>query len=175
MATLLLSLGVPLLLAGDEFGHSQGGNNNAYCQDNETTWLDWSAISEDGLSLIEFARRVIALRQSLPVLRRSRFFTGEYNEVLDVHDVRWLTPAGVDMQDGQWEDANARCLGMLLDGRAQATGIRRPAMDATALLVLNAHHDVVEFTLPEVPGGTIWQCLLDTNQPTRTERPAFET
>jgi glycogen operon protein len=175
LSTLLLSQGTPLLLAGDELGHSQGGNNNAYCQDNETTWLDWTAIGEDGLSLIEFTRRLIALRQSFPVLRRSRFFTGEYNEALDVRDVRWLSPAGVDMENGQWEDPNARCLGMLLDGRAQATGIRRPALDATALLVLNAHHDVVNFTLPEVPGGAVWRCLLDTNLPGRAETPAFET
>jgi glycogen operon protein len=175
LATLLLSQGTPMILAGDEFGRSQGGNNNAYCQDNEVNWVDWAGIDEDGLSLIEFTRRVIALRQALPVLRRSRFFTGEWNEALEVRDVRWLTPAGVDMTDEQWEDPAARCLGMLLDGRAQATGILRPGGDATALLVVNAHHDAVEFTLPEVPGGTVWRCLLDTNQPEHHELEAFET
>jgi glycogen operon protein len=165
LATLLLSQGTPMLLAGDEFGRTQHGNNNAYCQDNEISWVNWD-IGEGGTELAEFVRRLIALRRSFPILRRSRFLTGEYNPELDVKDVRWLTPAATDMANEQWADPNARCLGMLIDGRAQATGIKRPAMDATGLLVLNAHHDVVKFTLPEVAGGTVWRCLLDTNAPT---------
>jgi glycogen operon protein len=173
LATLLLSQGTPMLLAGDEVGHSQGGNNNAYCQDNETTWLAWDAIDADGQCLLEFTRRVIALRHALPVLRRGRFFTGEDHPELDLRDVRWLGPDGTDMAPQQWEEPHARCFGMLLDGRAQATGIRRPAMDATALLVANAHWDVVRFTLPEVIGGRIWRCMLDTNAPERTETPTF--
>jgi glycogen operon protein len=164
LATLLLSQGTPMLLAGDEFGRTQGGNNNAYCQDNEISWIDWD-IGEGGTELAEFVRRVIALRRSFPILRRSRFLTGEYNAELDVSDVRWLTPAATDMEPEQWQDANARCFGMLIDGRAQASGIKRPAMDATGLLVLNAHHDVVNFRLPEVVGGNTWRSLLDTNAP----------
>ncbi|HSK39328.1 MAG TPA: glycogen debranching protein GlgX [Arenibaculum sp.] len=163
LATLLLSQGSPMMLAGDELGHSQLGNNNAYCQDNEITWLDWEGIDEDGQALIEFVRRVIALRQSFPILRRARYMTGEYNADLDVKDVRWLTPSATDMDSEHWHDARARCFGMLMDGRAQATGIKRPAMDATLLLVLNSYHDVVNFTLPEVTGGEIWRCLLDTH------------
>ena len=134
--------------------------------------MDWN-IGEDGAALIEFVRRLIALRQAFPILRRSRFLTGEYNEDLDVKDVRWLTPSATEIEPEQWQDANARCFGMLLDGRAQATGIKRPAMDATVLLVLNAHHDVVKFTLPEVVGGQTWRCLLDTNAPDRTATPRF--
>ena len=149
LATLLLAQGTPMLLAGDEFGRTQQGNNNAYAQDNAISWVDWN-ISDDGAALIEFVRRVIALRQAFPILRRSRFLTGEYNADLDVKDVRWLTPAATDIEGEQWQDANARCFGMLMDGRAQATGIKRPSMDATVLLVLNAYHDVVKFTLPEV-------------------------
>jgi glycogen operon protein len=162
LATLLLAQGTPMLLAGDEFGRTQQGNNNAYCQDDEISWTNWD-VGEGGLELAEFVRKLIALRKSFPILRRSRFLTEEYNAELDVKDVRWLTPGATDIED--WHDGNARCFGMLIDGRAQATGIKRPAMDATALLVLNAHHDVVNFRLPEVVGGNVWRCLLDTNAP----------
>ncbi len=126
-------------------------------------------------ALIEFVRKVIALRNALPILRRSRFLSGEYNADLDARDVRWLTPAATDMEAEHWQDGNARCLGMLMDGRAQATGIKRPSMDATVLLVLNAYHDVVKFKLPEVAGGQAWRCLLDTNVPDRSETPRFQT
>ncbi|HEX5326654.1 MAG TPA: glycogen debranching protein GlgX, partial [Acetobacteraceae bacterium] len=164
LATLLLAQGTPMLLAGDEFGRSQQGNNNAYCQDNEISWVDWE-IDEYGRQLIDYVRKLIAVRNSFPILRRNRFLTGEYNAELDVNDVRWLSPDATDMSPEQWDDGNARCLGMLLDGRAQATGIKRPAMDSTVLLVLNAHHDVVKFRLPEVMGATRWRRLLDTNVP----------
>jgi isoamylase len=174
LATLLLAQGTPMMMAGDEFGRTQGGNNNAYAQDNAISWLDWN-INEDGIALIDFVRRLIALRNAFPILRRSRFLTGEYNADLDVKDVRWLTPAATDIEPEQWHDPNARCFGMLMDGRAQATGIKRPSMDATALLVLNAYHDVVKFKLPEVVGGTVWRCLLDTNVPDRTEAPRFHS
>jgi glycogen operon protein len=175
LATLLLSQGTPMLLAGDEFGHSQRGNNNAYCQDNEITWFDWERIDDDGQALIAFVRKVIALRQAFPMLRRGRFLTGEYNADLDVRDVRWLTPDATDMEPGNWHDAHARCLGMLMDGRAQATGIKRPGMNATTLLVVNAYHDAIRFTLPEVAGGHVWRCLLDTNVPERDDAERFKT
>lgn len=173
LATLLLSQGTPMLLAGDEFGRTQHGNNNAYCQDNEISWVDWD-FGEKEVELAEFVRKLIVLRHSFPILRRSRFLTGEYNADLDVRDVRWMSPAGIDIEDDQWNDTNARCFGMLLDGRAQASGIRRPAMDATALLVLNAHHDIVEFVLPEVVGGSMWRLLLDTNNPDDGDHESFQ-
>jgi len=174
LATLLLSQGTPMVLAGDEFGHTQRGNNNAYCQDNEITWVDWAGIGEDGHALAAFARKLIALRQGFPVLRRGRFLTGTYNEDPGVKDVTWLTPSGTEMESEHWADPNTRCFGMLLDGRAQATGIRRPASDATLLLVLNAHHDVVEFSLPEPPEGQRWLLLVDTNRPDLDEPEPFE-
>ncbi|MCK8783021.1 glycogen debranching protein GlgX [Roseomonas sp. NAR14] len=163
LATLLVSQGTPLILAGDELGRTQKGNNNTYCQDNELNWINWEGITDADHELIEFTRKLVALRNTLPILRRARFFTGEYNEELDVRDARWLTPSGDDMGEAQWNDPTARCFGLLLDGRAQATGIRRPGADATALIVMNAHYDVVEFRLPEIAGGNIWHCLLDTN------------
>jgi isoamylase len=165
IATMMLSHGTPMLLAGDEFGHSQKGSNNAYAQDNETTWLDWLGITSQGRSLREFTRKVIAMRKAFPILYRSRFVVGALNEELDVKDVAWLSPAGEDMTTEQWQDGNARCFGMLLDGRAQESGIRRRGSDATLLLVYNAHFDVVNFTLPNVPDGKDWLALIDTNQP----------
>lgn len=165
LATVLLSHGTPMLLAGDEFGHTQNGNNNAYAQDNETTWLDWMGISANGRSLREFVRKLIATRKAFPILYRSRFLVGSRNEELDVNDVTWLSPSGHDMTTQQWEDGNAKCFGMLLDGRAQETGIKRRGSDATMLLIYNAHHEVVNFTLPAVTDGRSWLSLIDTNQP----------
>jgi glycogen operon protein len=174
VATLLLSQGTPMLLAGDEFGHTQGGNNNAYAQDNEIAWLAWHKMTPEGRDLIEFVRRLIAVRKAYPILHRGRFLAGTYNEELDVKDVTWLSPTGQEMEQAQWQDGHARCFGMLLDGRAQPTGIKRRGDDATLLLVMNAHHDVVEFTLPQVPEGRRWMLLVDTNAPERIDAPTFE-
>jgi isoamylase len=175
LATLLLSQGTPMILAGDEFGRTQQGNNNAYCQDNEISWLDWESIDDNGRALTEFVKNLIVLRHRLPVLRRGRFLTGEYNESLDVTDARWLSPDGTDLSLEQWGDATMRCFGLVIDGRAQVSGIRRLASDATLLLILNAHHDAVNFSLPEIPEGEQWTCLLDTNMPVRNELPDFYT
>src|SRR3954452_2516387 len=165
IATMMFSHGTPMLLAGDEFGHSQNGTNNAYAQDNETTWLAWLGISANGRALREFARRVIAIRKAFPILFRSRFVVGAHNEELDVKDVTWLSPSGTELTIEQWHDENARCFGMLLDGRAQESGIRRRGSDATLLLIYNAHFDVVNFTLPQIPQGRNWEGLIDTNSP----------
>ncbi|SDB73223.1 glycogen debranching protein GlgX [Belnapia rosea] len=164
LATLLLSQGTPMLLAGDEFARSQGGNNNAYCQDNEIGWLNWD-IGEEGQALVSFVQRLTALRRTYPMLRRSRFLSGTYNEELDVKDVTWINANGSEMQDTDWADENTLCFGMLLDGRAQTTGIKQRGQDATLLLILNSYHDLVEFTLPPSPGGRGWKRLIDTNQP----------
>ena len=173
LATLLFSQGTPMLLAGDEFARTQAGNNNAYCQDNEISWIDWEGIDADGQALLDFTRRLITLRQAQPMLRRGRFVTGAYNAELDVKDATWLTPTGDEMTPEHWNDPNGRCFGIILDGRAQPTGIRKRGTDVTLLLVLNAHHDVVPFRLPEVVGGTRWMCLVDTNQPDLDEPAPF--
>jgi glycogen operon protein len=165
IATLLFSQGTPMLLAGDEFARTQQGNNNAYALDNEISWIDWDGIDEDGAELIRFTRSIIELRRDNPILRRGRFLAGHYNEALDVKDVTWLTPAGEEMVEANWKDGLARSLGVLLDGRAQPTGIRRRGTDVTMLLVLNAYHDAVNFKLPKVVGGRNWVALADTNQP----------
>jgi isoamylase len=173
LATLLLSQGAPMLLAGDEFGRTQNGNNNAYCQDNEISWLNWD-LHEKGASLVGFAQKLMALRHKYPILRRTRFFTGEFNEELGVKDITWINANGAEMQGPEWDDENMRCFGMLLDGRAQVSGIRKRAQDATLLLVMNGWHDVVKFTLPESANGKGWFLLADTNLPEQSEQKRFD-
>ena len=170
LATLLLSQGTPMLLAGDEFGRTQQGNNNAYCQDNDISWIDWN-MGERGAALTRFTQRLTALRAAHPVLRRGRFYTAQWNETLGVKDCTWLSPCGEEMTPEQWQDGNARCFGVMLDGRAQVSGILREGHGATLLLVLNAHHDVVNFTLPEAVAGRDWLRLVDTNRPEADDDP----
>ena len=162
LATLLLSQGTPMLLAGDELGRTQRGNNNAYCLDSEISWLDWN-IEKRGRSLIQFVQQLIRLRHNYLILRRSRFLTGDYNEELGVKDLTWINASGAEMRVEEWNDSNMHCFSMLMDGRAQPTGISRRGEDATLLMVLNAYNDLVKFTLPETVGGREWSLLVDTN------------
>jgi len=173
LATLLLSQGTPMLLAGDEFGRTQRGNNNAYCQDNDISWVDWSH-DERAQRLISFVRKLIGLRHQYPVLRRARFLTGEYDEGLGVKDVAWINATGEEMRQEHWDDGHVRCFGMLLDGRAQETGIRRRGELATLLIIFNPWQDVVKFTLPPANGGGKWRLRADTNFPDSTEEPEFD-
>jgi isoamylase len=175
LATLLLSQGTPMLLAGDEFGRTQQGNNNAYCQDDPISWVDWGlANGSPGKALTRFSQRLTALRSHLPVLRRSRFFTGAYNEELQVKDLTWLTPEAEEMQSEQWSDEHALCFGMLLDGKAQPSGIVRRGSDATVLIVFNAWHDAVNFRLP-TREDVVWTRLIDTAVPTQQVLPDFDS
>ncbi len=174
LATLLLSQGTPMLLAGDEFGRTQNGNNNAYCQDNEIGWLNWD-LKDKGKHLIDFVQRLTGLRHRFPILRRSRFYTGAYNEALGVKDLAWINANGKEMEDEHWGDSNMKCFGMLMDGRAQPTGIQKHGGDATMLLVINEHSDLVEFTLPESYGGEEWALLVDTNVEENAVSGTFQT
>ncbi len=173
LSTLFFSQGLPMLLAGDEFGRTQGGNNNAYCQDSPIGWVDWD-ISEHGHKLYTFVQKLTRLRHEYPILRRERFLTGSYNEELDVKDVTWLRPDGSEMHDADWSNGHALSLGVLLDGRTQVTGIRKRGSDQTLLIVFNAYHEVVQVTLVEVTGGKKWVRLVDTNQPEANESDTFE-
>lgn len=172
LSTLVLSQGTPMLVAGDEFRRTQNGNNNAYCQDNEISWIDWSFAKKHSETLA-FTRTLIALRHKYPILRRTRFFTGEFNEELGVKDLTWINAGGGEMQPEDWDDANMKCFGMLMDGRAQVTGIRKRGQNATLLLLINAYHDMVEFTLPEAPEGEGWILLADTNLADQVEHEHF--
>jgi isoamylase len=164
LASLLLSQGTPMLLAGDEFARTQQGNNNAYCQDNELSWIDWSQC-EQHRSLVQFVRQLTALRAKYPILRRNRFLSAQPNERIDLKEITWINASGQEMRDADWSDKRMRCFGMLLDGHAQATGIRQRGQDATLLLVFNAHYDVVNFTLPGDTEATRWLLLIDTHIP----------
>ncbi len=164
LATLLLAQGTPMMLAGDEFGRTQLGNNNAYCQDNEISWLNWK-IAEKGESLTAFVKRIIGLRHKYPILHRNLFLNGQYLDELDLKDVTWINANGKEMADQYWGDSDMRCFGMLLDGRAQPSGIRQRGHEATLLLVINVHHDLVNFVMPASTAGDEWTLLIDTNEP----------
>ena len=172
MATLLLSQGTPMILAGDEFARTQRGNNNAYCQDNEVSWVDWD-VHGRSQTMANFVRKLTHLRQEYPILRRGRFMTGEWNEELGVRDATWVNSSGADMSMQDWDDGNMKCFGMLMDGRAQATGIRRRGSAATLLFVVNAYHDLVQFTLPDCTDGKHWKLLFDTNTPDEVREEPF--
>jgi glycogen operon protein len=162
LATLLFSQGTPMLLGGDEFGRSQRGNNNAYCQDNAISWFDWNV---DGLEReqIEFVRRLTSLRHKYPVLRRTRFLSGEYDREFGIKDVTWFDSVGLELRAEDW--AAHKCFGMLIDGRAQTQGAHVPGHEIALLIILNSHHEDVSFALPECLGGRAWNQLLDTDTP----------
>jgi len=165
LATLLLSQGTPMLLAGDEFTRSQQGNNNAYCQDNEISWVDWDvAHSESGRALTAFARRLLQLRRDLPVLRRNRFLNGRQFESSDAKDSAWFAPNGEEMQQNHWQDPQTRSFALLLDGRAPISEIQVAAHDASVLILFNGWQEAVPFELPSAPDAP-WIRLLDTTDP----------
>jgi isoamylase len=170
IATLFLSLGVPMLLGGDELGRSQGGNNNAYCQDNEISWFDWS-LDERQERLLAFTRRVIALRQAHPVFQRDEFLAGQEAMGSGLPDVWWFRPDGRRMTRRNWQDGDARALGVFLNGReiGRQTPEGERVEDDSFLLLLNAHHEPVVFTLPPRRFGARWAVELATAEPERRD------
>jgi isoamylase len=170
LATLLLSQGVPMLLGGDEFGRTQGGNNNAYCQDNEITWFDWDLDAEQE-SLLAFTRRLVRLRRRHPVFRRRHFFRGD--EAGGHPDLVWLRPDGTEVPEEDWDDPNVQALMVFLNGRAIPSRDERgrPIVDDSFLLLSNGSHQDVTFTLPEDSYGKEWEIVLDTAEDERRVRP----
>jgi glycogen operon protein len=167
-ATALISQGLPMLLAGDEIGRTQQGNNNAYCQDNEIAWTDWAAAEAPGpQSHLVFTRRLIELRKRHPVLRRARFLHGRQQSGDGLGDIAWYAPDGREMTPERWKDNFARCIGVCLNG--QAGGDRNPdgtsLEDDVFLILMNAHHDTVPFVLPSLPNIGGWHRALDTGEP----------
>jgi len=162
LATLVLSQGVPMLLAGDEYGHSQDGNNNAYCQDSEIGWIDWTPTPERE-ALLAFVRRLVALRRDHPSFRRRDFFQGRPLHGAGVKDLQWIKPDGHEMNDDEWGSAHARSLGTYLAGPgvSDVGRLGRSTNDDDFLILFNAHDDDLEFTIPGIPGAA-WQPLLDT-------------
>jgi isoamylase len=167
IATLLFSQGVPMLLAGDELGRTQRGNNNAYCQDNETSWVRWE-LDDAGEALLAFTQRALRLRAEHPALRRRTFLQGRPIRGAHVKDVVWLEPSGREMTDDAWNKHFARSLAVLLRGDAlgELDEEGDPVRDDNLLLLLNAHHGPKLFHLPPVPQGRHWEVLLDSFMPT---------
>lgn len=165
LATLLLSQGVPMLLAGDEMGRTQNGNNNAYCHDSELTWIKWDLAPEDH-ELIELVRRLIQIQQRHPVFRRRSFFQGRRIHGSDIKDITWLKPDGTEMTDEEWQQSFARCLGLFLAGAGldEYDDRGRPITDINCLLLLNAHHDEIGFRLPAYHPEKLWKVELDTSR-----------
>jgi isoamylase len=173
LATLLLSQGVPMLLAGDELGQSQRGNNNAYCQDNDLSWINWE-LSEEGKQLLDFACLLTKFRKQQPVLKRRKFFQGRSIRGAEIKDVTWFDPSEKEMNDQAWNAGFVRCLGVLWAGDViedvDETGQRIEG--ETLLILLNAHHEPIPFQLPAHDHEARWELVLDTARPSGDSNPS---
>jgi glycogen operon protein len=171
LATLLLSQGVPMLLAGDEFGQTQHGNNNTYCQDTPLAWLDWN-LSPDQQSLLEFVRDVSRLRREQPVFRRRRFFQGRAIHGAEIKDLYWIKPDGNEMTDADWGGDHVRCICMALPGdQIEETGLQgERIVGDTFGILFNAHHDDITFRLGSRRRDVFWTCVFDTAMPGASPR-----
>jgi isoamylase len=162
LATLFLSQGVPMLVAGDEMGRTQRGNNNAYCQDNEISWIDWKAADA---GLLEFAKKLLNLRKSHPVFCRRRWFQGQPIKGSGVTDIAWFLPDGIEMQDHNWDEDFAKSLAVFLNGR----GIKsrdnkgRKIVDDNFYIIFNAHYDGLDYKLPPAKYGIEWHEIINTS------------
>jgi glycogen operon protein len=167
IATLMLSQGVPMLLGGDELSHTQKGNNNTYCQDNELTWLNWE-LNDEQKEFLEFVRRVTAIWREQPVFQRRKFFQGRRIRGSDIKDISWIDPSGHEMSDAAWDGVAAHCLAVRFAGDLIGDVDERgdPVVGDTLLLLLNAHHEARPFTLPATKPEHHWERLLDTADPT---------
>jgi glycogen operon protein len=170
MATLLLSQGTPMILAGDEIGNSQGGNNNAYCQDNETGWIDWDAADQDFLA---FARELIAFRKAHPILRQNRFLHAQERALDGMEDLFWWRADGQPMTQADWDDGNSRvlCAELRMASGKPVYGEREDAI----FLAFNASHEDVTVMLPEPPEGMRWSQQISTATAWFGRRAAGET
>jgi len=159
MATLLLSMGTPMITAGDEFGRTQNGNNNAYCQDNEISWVNWEGRTDKDLELTQFVSNLLALRRDSLVFRRNRFLTGQVIGDKGLKDVTWLSPEGIEMTESDWSLPYARCLGAKLYGM---TNSGTQTEEELWIAILNGHHGPITFKLPEPQLQGRWQVIFDT-------------
>ncbi|MGD0132117.1 MAG: glycogen debranching protein GlgX [Bryobacteraceae bacterium] len=166
LTTLLFSQGVPMILGGDEIGHSQNGNNNAYCQDNETTWINWS-LDHRQVALLEFTQKLIQMRRDHPNLHRRKFYQDRAIRGTEERDIVWLRPDGEEMTDDEWGLGWVRCLGLILNGETlgDVDESGEPITDDTFLIMLNCHHEPIQFYLPKPPGADRWEAVIDTNNP----------
>ncbi|MRJ76769.1 glycogen debranching protein GlgX [Aeromicrobium sp. SMF47] len=164
MATLLLSQGVPMILHGDEMGRTQGGNNNAYCQDNEVAWVDWE-LDEGERELLDFTTAVTQFRRQHPAFRRRRFFQGKpIRKADELADIAWFTPSGEEMKEQNWDDAFGKSIVVFLNGDSIADRDERGmrVTDDSFLMAFNAHHEDIELVLPDGEYGDSWSVVIDT-------------
>lgn len=168
MTTLLVSQGVPMICHGDELGRTQRGNNNGYCQDNDITWIDWQ-LSDDQRSQLDFTRQLIQLRQRHPSLRRRRFLHGAAHETQELGDSAWFNADGTRMTEDAWNAGHARTVMMFLNGEIlhSPDSYGGQLYDDSFLLLFNAWHEPVAFTLPKATQGT-WHCIIDTDHNMKT-------
>ncbi len=177
LGTLILSQGIPLLLAGDERGHTQKGTNNAYCQDNEISWLAWHW-SERDQKLLDFTRQIISIWHQQPTFHRRRFFHGKTIRGNVVPEISWLDPTGKEMADEAWNQPHVRCLGVHYHGGMIDHDEYGEAIIGDHILILfNADHTIeIPFELPKLPDGVEWERLFDTaEQPTPPDEPKTAT
>ena len=171
LATLLLSQGTPMISHGDERGRTQRGNNNGYCQDNQLSWLDWT-LDDDRRALLEFTKKLTALRLSHPVLHRATFFKGRPLRGSQISDILWFRHDGAEMSDEDWSNPETRSLGVFLAGEGidEPDGDGNPLADDDFLLLVNSHTDPIAFTLPFENDDRHWQLLIDTSNDCAEER-----
>jgi len=171
LATLLLSQGVPMLCAGDEIGRTQRGNNNAYCQDNKLSWVNWK-LTDEQRRLFEFTAMLIRFRREQPVVRRRKFFQGRPIRGSGIKDLSWVEPSGKEMTDNAWDAGFVRCLGMLLAGDQmdEVDEQGRRITGDTLLILLNAHHELIKFTLPQHTRGW-WDLVFHTSEEHSEDAP----
>ncbi|MGD0189058.1 MAG: glycogen debranching enzyme GlgX, partial [Roseiarcus sp.] len=166
LATLLLSQGTPMLLAGDETGRTQRGNNNAYCQDKEAIWIDWQDLGAETVKLRDFVRKLVKLRREHSVFRRGRFFHGSPIPGMKIKDITWLRPDGKETEPQDWERPSAHFLSFMLSGEAghyHLTAAGEPETDDTFLVIMNAHHEPISCRMPSFDTSVVWELAFDTS------------
>ncbi|MDQ3394792.1 MAG: glycogen debranching protein GlgX, partial [Bacteroidota bacterium] len=166
LATLFLSQGVPMICSGDEYGRTQLGNNNVYCQDNEISWINWEW-DDKQKALFDFTSKIIGIRKSSPILHRRRFFQGRNIHGLEVKDIRWIGTDGEDMTSEEWDSSLVRTLGMLLNGKVMDEVDERGNVikDDVLLILVNSYWEPVDYTLPINGVQVEWEVVLDTSDP----------
>ena len=178
LATLFLSQGVPMLLHGDELGRTQHGNNNVYAHDDELAWVDWER-ARDFEVLTEFTGKLSRLRKEHPVFRRRRHFQGRPVKGTPTEDIAWFTPAGGEMSDEDWDTGFARSVSVFLNGEAirESDARGEKVVDDQFFLLLNGHHEAMDFVLPQIGDGERWTVEIDTASPMLddAERRSFKT
>ncbi|MCA1754440.1 MAG: hypothetical protein LC641_07045 [Spirochaeta sp.] len=172
LTTLFLSQGVPMLVSGDELGRTQGGNNNGYCQDNETSWVNWDDIDQE---LLGFTRGLIEFRRKHPVFRRRHWFQGRAVYGKGLEDLNWFTPDGLEMEDQYWNEGFAKSIGIFLNGKAFTSPDERGLRitDDSFYLIINAHYEDLNFALPDKVWGRRWKEILSTEHGFCEERKVY--